>query len=115
MPSVVVSEDLVIGTIVQMWQAIEVIDDILDAALEFLGILSARLAPLALNLLTQRFGHNFRNSLLAATRQFAGELLSLGILDVEGHGRAAVKRNSSFFLYVKFLPQAIICHVNDWQ
>src|SRR5216683_1323972 len=79
-----------------------VAEDFIDVALEFFVAPPPRPSALALDLLAQGFGHRLGDALLPATRQLAGELLGLRILDVEGQG----KPRFSFFLLPIILPSS---------
>src|SRR5215208_249391 len=103
-PLLVVAEDFIIRAVVQQGTSVETLDDLPDAVQPFLCVQQLRLSALLLNLFLQGVSHGFRDAGAAPARQFAGEPLSLRVVDVQGHAEPVFRHlppasyKSSFFL-----------------
>lgn len=85
MTLVIVTEDFIVGSLVDDRQTIEMICDLSDPSKKFLSVLSTGFSAFALDLLAEGLGDDLSDTPFAPSREFARELLGLRILDVESH------------------------------
>src|SRR3954464_558039 len=111
MPLLVVTEDFVSGPVIQDRKPLDLLNNRVDVAMKFLLVVAARLSALAFHFAAQGAGHRFGDALPAQACEFARQLLSFRVLDVEGH--------SAFFLFLHLLPNSskplVLQHVTQMQ